>query len=154
MKGKKIDSEFLSTFIDRCVQQDRLKAEEMVQTAKYEIEKIDQKSMETEKLKIRRSKLLDVITTFQKPGKSSKTEEVRIISFFQIPYPHICRFICNQLKECPRSKEQLVHHKFSIYDINICIKQLLEHKVITKTGKSFLRGDMFKDYLTFVLREG
>jgi hypothetical protein len=153
MKGKKNDPEFLSLFINQCVQQEYLTPEEMVKAAQQEIAQIDQKILEVERMKIRRSKLIDVITTFQKPNKPSRTEEVRLISFFQIQHPHICKFICDRLKDKPSTKDQLVNTKFSIHNLNFCIKQLLEHKVIAKIGDSFLRGDMFEEYLKFVLRE-
>jgi hypothetical protein len=153
MKGKKVDTEFLSLFIEKCVQQEYLTPEEIVIQAQQEIEQINIKIIESEHLRVRRSKLLDVISTFQRPIKISKIEEAKLIPFFQFQHPDICKFICDLLKFSPCTKEQLSHKQYLPYDLNFCIKQLLEHKVITKIGDSFLRGDAFEEYLKFVLRE-
>ena len=152
MKGKKSDPEFLSQFIEQCVQQDISTPEEIVGLAQQEIQRIDQKILEVEELKIKRSKLLDVVSNFQKPNKS-KSEDAKVISFFQIQYPDICFFICELMKNCNCTLSQLYNPKFKSSDTNFCIKQLLEHQVITKVGNSFLRGEMFERYLKFILRE-
>jgi hypothetical protein len=153
MKGKRIDAEFITQFIEECIQQQYLTPEEIVVQAQSEINQIDQKILEAEQLKIRRSKLLDIISTFQKPVKIFKDQDLKIISFLQIGNPDICKFICNQLKKQACTKDQLINTQFSIYDFNFCIKQLIEHKVITKIGDTFLRGVMFEEYLRIVLRE-
>ena len=41
--------------------------------------------------------------------------------------------------------------KYQQYDINYCVKQLLEYKVISRVGDLFSRGDMFDKYLDFIL---
>jgi hypothetical protein len=153
MKGKRVDTEFITQFIEECIRQKYLTPEEIVVQAQSEINQIDHKILEVEQLKNRRSKLLDIISTFQKPVKISKDQDLKIISFFQIGNPHICKFICGQLKGQARTKNQLLNTEFSIYDFNFCIKQLIEHKVITKIGDTFLRGTMFEEYLRIVLRE-
>jgi hypothetical protein len=153
MKGKKVDSPFIAEYIEQCIKAEYLRSEEIVQCAKEEIEKIDREIQKVEKLKIRRSKLLDVITTFQKPQKISKVEEAKLISFYQIQHPEICKFICDNLKKQPCTREYLVNSGYLINDVNFCIKQLTEHKVIAKVGDSFLRGHMFEEYVKFVLRE-
>ena len=153
MKGKKIDTEFITQFIEECIQQKYLTPEEIVTQAQSEILQIDQKILEVEQLKSRRSKLLDIIHTFQKPAKISKDQDLKLISFFQIGNPHICKYICSQLKEQACTKNQLWNTEFSVYNFNFCIKQLIEHKVITKIGDTFLRGTMFEEYLRIVLRE-
>jgi len=153
MKGKKIDSAFIAEYIGQCIQAEYLSSEDMVRCAEEEIKKIDREIQAVEKLKIRRSKLLDVITTFQKPQKTSKVQEAKLISFYQIQHPEICKFICDSLRECPLTKDQLMNLEYSVHDINFCIKQLVEFKVIAKIGDSFLRGHMFEEYTKFILRE-
>lgn len=153
MKGKRIDAEFITQFIEECIQKKYLTPEEIVIQAQSEINQIDQKILEVEQLKNRRSKLLDIISTFQKPAKISKNQDLKIISFLQIGNPHICKFICNQLAKQDCTKDQLFDTEFSIYDFNFCIKQLVEYRVITKIGDTFLRGDMFQEYLRIVFRE-
>jgi hypothetical protein len=74
MKGKKVDTEFLSYFISECIKKNKVITEDIIQEAKEEITNIDSKIKEVEKLKILRSKLIDVIHTFEKPAKSNKNE--------------------------------------------------------------------------------
>jgi hypothetical protein len=152
MKGKKSDPEFLSQFIQQCVLQDASTPEQIVELAEQEIQRINQQILEVEELKVRRSKLLDVVFNFQKPSKS-KSEEAKLISFFEIQYPDICFYICELMKKSNCTLQQLYNPKFNLSDTNFCIKQLLEHQVIIKVGNSFLRGEAFERYLKFILRE-
>lgn len=152
MRGKKIDSQFLTDFISFCVMEGNTTPDEMVTVAQKEIDEINYQIKKVEELKLRRSKLLDVIATFKEPVKSNK-EEVRILTFFQIQNPHICKFIIDLIKISPLNREKLVC-PFSSHDINFCIKQLLEHQVIAKIGETLLRGESFDEYLRFVLQEG
>ena len=153
MRGKKIDSQFLTDFISSCVVEGNITPDEIVLVAQKEINFINSQIKKVEDLKLRRSKLLDVITTFKEPPKASK-EEARILTFFQIQNPHICKFILDFIKEKPFNRNKLGFCSFSDSDINFCIKQLLEHRVIAKVGEVFLRGETFAEYLKFVLQEG
>jgi hypothetical protein len=153
MRGRKIDSQFLTNFISCCVVNGQVTPDEMADVAQKEIDFIDFEIKKVENLKLRRSKLLDVIATFKEPVKNNK-EEARILSFFQIQDPHICKFICDMIKDKPFNRNKLGSYPFSDHDINFCIKQLLEHRVIAKVGETILRGEEFDEYLKFVLQEG
>lgn len=152
MKGKKVDTEFLSNFIAKCVQQGIYSPEEMVNSAKTKISNIDDKIKEAESLKLIRSKLLDVIYTFEKPIKNRK-EEARILCFFDIKNQHICKFICDSLKNKSTNINDLKHPSYASPDVVFCIKQLLEYKVISRVGDCVLRGESFDEYMKFVLKE-
>jgi len=153
MRGKKVDSQFLTDFISTCVMAGHATPDEISNAAQQEIDHINYEIRRIEELKIRRAKLLDVIAAFKGPTKTSK-EEARILCFFQIQNPHICKYICDFIKIQPFSRDKLVGHSFSIHDLNFCIKQLLEHRVIVKVGEIFVRGECFDEYLKFVLQEG
>ncbi len=152
MRGKKVDSEFLSEFISTCVKRGMQTPLEIAAHARSIVEEIDEEIKAVEKRKTIRSKLLDVISTFDKPIKTSNIEEVRALSFFKIQNPAICKHICDALKKSSCTIEVLTT-THSTEDIMFCIKQLLEHKVIHRSGNLFLRGDMFDEYLKFVLRD-
>jgi len=152
MRGRKTDSEFISEFIAGCVQAGHDTPEAIVQRANQGISSIDDEIKRVEKLKMTRSKLLDVIATFERQAKQSKSEEARILSFFKIQQPQICKFICDRVKSGVIAIEDL-GNKYPTQDIMFCIKQLIEHKIVAKTGSHLLRGDLFEDYLKFVLRE-
>lgn len=152
MRGKKVDSEFVSDFISHCVSSGIDTTEGIIQQAQNNINEIDEEIKRVEKQKIVRSKLLDVISTFDKPNKTNKSEEIRALSFFKIQYPHICQSICHVLKNGPTTIEGLGNH-YPAPDVLFCVKQLLEHKVISKSGAHLLRGEAFDEYLKFALRE-
>lgn len=152
MRGKKIDTEFLSNFIIKCVSRNKPSQEQIVELAKSEIAEIDSQIKEVEKLRIIRSKLLDVVSTFEKTTVSHK-EEAKILSFFRIQNPKICKFICDILKDKTVKVDALQSKEFQFTDIVFCIKQLIEHKVVSKVGDHLLKGDMFDEYAKFVLRE-
>lgn len=150
MRGKKTDSEFLSSFISECVQKGMETTSDIVTHARSMIKDIDQEIQRVERQKVVRSKLLDVIATFDSSSKTSKSSEVRALSFFKIQNPIICKHICDILKKKPTEMEGFLG-KFPKEEIIFCIKQLIEHKVIHKSNNVFLRGDAFEDYNKFVL---
>jgi hypothetical protein len=152
MRGRKTDSVFISDFITDCVKAGHDTAEAIVQRAKQSITSIDDEILQVEKLKVTRAKLLDVIATFEKASKPSRTEEVRILSFFKIQHPQICKFICDSMKSGVVAIENL-SSKYPTPEIVFCVKQLLEHKIIARSGSHLLRGEAFDDYLKFILRE-
>lgn len=152
MRGKKADPEFLSNFITKCIGINKTSQEEIVQTAKQEINIIDQKIIEVEKLKLLRSKLLDVISVFEKTEITHK-EEAKILSFFRLQHPKICKYICDLLKKESIKIDRVYINEFPKSDIMFCVKQLQEYKVISKVGDYLIRGYKFDDYIKFVLCE-
>lgn len=152
MRGRKTDSEFISEFITVCVQSGIDTPEDIITHAKFLVSEIDEEIMRIEKRKITRSKLLDVISTFDRSNKTRKPEEIRVLSFFKIQHPQICKFICDSMKNNVITVEHL-GDKYPFSDLIFCIKQLIEHKVISKSGSHLLRGEAFDEYLKFVLRE-
>lgn len=156
MRGKKTDTEFVSSFIEESIKSGLTTTEDFLDRAKSMVSSIDEEIKKVEKQKIVRSKLLDVIATFETPNKNKKQEEAKILSFYQIEYPQVCRAICRSLQRGALTIEQLMEDKeLSINSSNVvfCLKQLMEHKVISKVGNHFLRSDKFDLYLNFVLRE-
>ena len=152
MRGKKVDTEFLSGFITKCIVRSKTTQEEIVEAAKNEIAAIDAKIIEVEKLKVIRSKLLDVVSTFEKPT-ISRREEAKVLPFFRFQHPRVCKFICDALKKETVKIDYLHRSEFPVADIVFCIKQLLDHKVIAKMGEYLIRGDKFDEYAKFVLCE-
>lgn len=153
MRGKKTDSQFLSDFISASVESGIDNPEGIVSRAKSLITEIDEQIRNIEKQKLVRSKLLDVISAFEKPSKTSKHEEVKILSFFKIQNTHICKFVCDHLKLGVVTIEGLTNLEYVASDVLFCVKQLIEHKVLSKSGNHLLRGEMFDEYLKFVLRD-
>ncbi len=154
MRGKKVDSEFLSNFITESVQAGLDSPEAIVDRAQSLIKNIDEEIRKMEKVKVTRSKLLDVISTFQHSDKNTKVGEIRILSLFKIQNPQdFCRHICRLLKDKNVSLTNLSSEITSKADFIFSIKQLLEAKVIAKVNNSLLRGEMYEEYMKFILKE-
>jgi hypothetical protein len=153
MKGKRIDSEFLSSFISECVSRNKNTTEQIVEEARFQIKSIDDKIIEAERLKIIRSKLLDVIHNFDKPKSVMKTEDAKLLPLFEIPNQNICKFICDKIKESPIVLSELYTGSFSKLDVTYSIKQLLENKIIHRVGDILSKGDFYETYVKIVLRE-
>lgn len=151
MRGKRIDNEFISEFIANCIGSGINTPEEIMAAAQQHINEIDEAIKRVEKEKIRRSKLLDVIATFK--TKSEKpSSEATALPYFNMKYPNVCRFICETLKQGPVSVDK-VNGDYSPSDIIFCIKQLLEHKIISKSGPYLIRGNNFNDYMKNAFKE-
>lgn len=154
MKGKKIDSEFVTSFIENCVNNNILSTEQILQSAKSQINDIDAKIKEVESLKKTRSKLLDVVLTFeQKELAHPKLQDIKILKLFNVKDKNISKIICDKLKLGPFEISTLTSISYPVNDVNFCIKQLLEYKIISKLGKHILCGSMYEDYVSNVLRE-
>ena len=143
MRGRKIDTEFLSSFISECIKNNKASSEEILKEAKDKINLIDNKIKEAENLKSIRSKLLDVIITFEKPVKK---DEIKTLSFLKIQNTDICKFICDNISK-PSTIKSFYNKGYLVTDIIFCIKQLLEHKIISKSGDYLLKGENFQEYL-------
>ena len=153
LKGKRIDSEFVSSFIEKCIGNNLLSTEEMLNFARNELLNIDSKIKEVENLKKIRPKILDVICTLQSDKKLNKSEDYKVLLLFNIKDKNICRFICKSIKEKPIDINGLLSEKYNVGDINFAIKQLIELKVLYKSGNYLLRGDMFDSYVANVMCE-
>jgi len=151
MKGKKIDTEFLISFIENCISKNIVTTDEILAEAKSQIANIDKKIIEAEKLKNTRSKILDVISTFDTEKNINKTNDAKILPLFKIPNPNICKFICDKIKNGPLKVGVVLSDKHSNQDIMFSIKQLLETKVLIRTGDLLSRGEMYSNYIKLVL---
>jgi len=151
MRGKKIDNEFLTEFITFCSSNNKCLPQEIINEAKKEIEIIEQKIKEVESLKIKRSKLLDVITIFNSEKKIVKQDDLNLLQYFNIENQHICKFICDLLTDNSFKINEIKSDIFSQNDILYCIKQLLEYKVIYKVDDCILRGIKYNEYYKVVL---
>lgn len=152
MKGKKNDAEFVSNFITECISSGIEFPEEIVTKAKNIIANIDNEIKNVEKQKIIRSKLLDVINAFEKPQKISKFKEINILNFCKIQEPIICKHICLLIKNKVVRIEDLKKINYNISDILFCTKQLIAYKILSYSNNLFLRGEMFNEYLNFILK--
>jgi hypothetical protein len=148
VRGKKSDPVFVSQFISDCVKQGLTTPKEIVQAAKNEIEDIDNQIKEVEKLKVIRSKLLDVLNNFDQP-KAKVVEDI-LLPLFNLQHPGLCKYLCDMVKEGDISMKTVDDGDA---DVKFCFKQLLEHKILARIDDRIIRGDRFGEYMRFILCE-
>jgi hypothetical protein len=150
MKGKKSDPEFISQFIQESVREGLATSEQIVQRAKQMMNSIDEEIKSIGPKKIMRSKLLDVVDSFEKETKD-KAEEAKLLAFYKLEYPDICKTICKivRIQPLPLDQQMDPNSRFAI-------KQLLECQVLNRdtTKEELVQGARFGEYLKFILREG
>jgi hypothetical protein len=154
MRGKKSDPEFVSKFILSCVEQGMETPEEIVAHAKTTIEQLDVEIKKVDEKRVFRSKLLDVVISFEKPSKD-KIEDAKLLEFFKLCDPERCLKICEIIKE----NEAFPITNMSFFgddtaDYNFCIKQLLEANIIVREKDCLHCGERFSEYMKFVLHKG
>lgn len=152
MRGKKSDSAFVAEFIAESVQKGMETPDQIVQSAKDQITQIDEEIRAIEAKKIRRSKLLDVILNFEKIAKD-KTEEARLLPFFSLEYPDVCKHLCTIIKVQPIPADPQMYSGTLDHKSVFAVKQLLERKVIARKDGKLIPGERFGEYWKFVLHE-
>lgn len=149
MKGKKIDTIFLSKFISECIKNNIVSSDDMIKLAKNKISSIDTQIKKIENLKILRSKLLDIVLTFEDPEKYLK-KDAMILSFYMIKNRDICEFICQSIKNNKININNLYNDRHSRIDIIFSIKRLIENKIISKENDIISKDVMFDNYYKFL----
>ena len=150
MRGKKSDPEFVAKFIQECVQNGFETTEEITKFAKHLINQIDEDIKEIENKKVKRSKLLDVISSFEET-KRDKSRDAKLLPFFELKYPEACHYLCGLLKELSSIS---THSSGEVLpDVRFSIKQMLEAKIIEREDDQIMPGERFDEYMTFVLGE-
>ena len=151
MRGKKTDPEFVSKFITDCVREGIETPEAIVIKAKSMIAEIDEAIKEIEEDKKFRSKLLNVVASFDY-SKRDKSGDAKLLPFFELKYPKECRILCELLqfetdKLPAMNMATFGHHTM---ERNFSIKQLTEAKVIDRVSDQLVRGERFDEYLAFI----
>lgn len=151
MRGKKIDTDFITQFILECAAGNKISSDEIISSAKNQINEIDIKIKEVEFLKILRSKLLDVIISFEKTEKKVSADKERL-QFYQIENQQICKFICDQIKDGIKFSN-IKYSPYKESDVMFCIKRLCEFKVLLRKNNLLLCGEEYINYMKFVMKE-
>jgi hypothetical protein len=154
MRGKKIDTEFLSNFIQESVELGFESTEQIATRAKDIIRNIDDEIKRIELKKIKRSKLLGVIASFDEGTKPSKAVEAKVLPFYKLSCPNICKHLCNEIKKQGFLDADIIAAEW-VVDLNIpySVKQMIEQKILSKVGKHIIPGSAFKDYTSYILEK-
>ena len=153
MKGKKINTEFVTNFINNCIIDGKISSNEIVSLAKESIANIDNKLKEINNLKINRSNLLDVISSFETPSNKSNIDDIKKLSYYKIGDLNCCKYICNKIENKNMDINQICYDLsdlFSKSEIIFNIKQLVCNKILHKINEVVLRGDNYEDYMKVI----
>jgi secreted Zn-dependent insulinase-like peptidase len=150
MRGKKADPVFISQFIQESVQSGMDTPDQIVQRAKDMINQIDEEIRAVEIKKATRSKLIDVIASFEKQTKD-KSQEAKLLPLFDLEYPETCKYLCEIIEKQPIPADPKLYSTVNDPKNIFAVKQLLERKVIAREGNQLIRGERFDDYMKFVL---
>ena len=150
MRGKKADPVFISQFIQESVQSGMETPDQIVQRAKDMINQIDEEIRAVEIKKATRSKLIDVIASFEKQTKD-RSQEAKLLPLFDLEYPETCKYLCEIIEKQPIPADPKLYSTVNDPKNIFAVKQLLERKVIAREGNQLIRGERFDDYMKFVL---
>lgn len=141
MKGKKINIDFVSSFMSECVKNGKISPEEIKKEAEKQLIEIEEKIETAEKLKSLRSNLLDVVESFSSAKKKNLPKEAEILDLFSLDFPDVCQEIVEAVKNEPITASQFEDENFIF-----SLKQLVEHRVLGKIDNLFVRGKRFDDF--------
>lgn len=144
MRGKKVDMDFVSNFINTCVSNKKDSLQEICKEAAGRIEEIDFKIKEVESLKKLRSKYKDVLITLDKTVVD-KSADKKALNFYSISDLYSAYDYCLYV-------DSLIVRKLdTLPKIEVAtIKELLIANVLKREDGGRLRkGDNFKEFINF-----
>lgn len=148
MKGKKVDNAFVSSFISESVAHGKVTTNEIVTRAQDQINEIDQKIIEVENLKKLRSKLLDVVITFDRNHRSGHQLDEVLIKFHAVKDKKIALRICNNIFRYNNVFE--IKEAFPSPEEIYCVKQLLEFNILQRAEETIKAGENFPAFKSFL----
>lgn len=153
MRGKKIDNIFVGNFIAECVASGLTSQNDIINNAKIQINNIDERIREVEKLKVKRSKLIDVIIKLDNYKSKVNMDEVDSLKFFKIKNHNICKFICDSICNNNVNIDLIYGLNFDSQDIDFTLKQLIDNEIIVRSINVLSKGPQFDKYMKYVFLE-
>ena len=144
MKGKKLNLDFVGTFITDCAKNNKNTKQEILHEAKLQIAYLDEQIKKIEASKKLRSSLYDVLIAFDENKISIEDQE--LLPFFEVKNKIFARYICQKIqmgfahlddmKPIPIDTSTLT----SMYNLHI----------ITLHYNYVYRGESFDQFLSFL----
>jgi hypothetical protein len=153
MKGKRIDRDFLNSFMNECLNNGISSSQDMARIAKEKIDLIDVRIKEIENLKNIRCKLLDVVSSFDNKEKHVSGKDQKTLLFYKITNIGISKNICKMLidnnDELPlKILENNI--KKPKHDVYFCVKQMIDIGILNRHDDFLKKGNLFNEYFAFV----
>lgn len=140
MRGKKADIDFINDFVTQCLNSNKKSTDDFVHEANLKISEIDNKIKEAEKLKIYRSKLIDVVNHFG-PNKKENID----LTYYNLPHQSICKAICELISNSEINIEQINIKNDNLF---FCIKKMHELKIIKKENNIISKHVNYNNYMS------
>lgn len=147
MRGKKVDMEFVSTFIAQCAGKGKVSPEDICKEAELKIQNIDEKIKEVELLKKTRSKLSDVVITLGKK-EIDHSQDKLLLTFYNISNLTQAYQICSLLQH------QSIEIKKTDVSQATLYKEMLIANVIKREALYFVKGEMLQEFMKFYKEKG
>jgi hypothetical protein len=153
MRGRKINTNFVSDFILECNKKGLSNSDDILLYTIEEISKIDNQLKQIDQLKKRRSELFDVKLLLEKNNNNNNNNNINI-DFFKVRDKMLAINILN-LFESKTQHESFILDKLSNFnkeDIINCINQLKTAKVIYKQDNYNILylGSDYKKFVKFL----
>lgn len=156
MRGKSVDIEYISVFVEECVKNEKVTPKDIASEAKIRINNIDHEIRRIENLKSERSKLVDVVNSFDAPEEESDDNEDAVFANDECLEDVLTQQICQYIgAEGSVSIKQILAQfgeplKEQIF---FAVKKLAEAGFIARnTERNFVKGPKWnnlpKDMLT------
>lgn len=151
MRGKKIDTTFVAEFISSCVKEGKTSSEAIVASAKEKIEDIDKKIKGVEDLKKIRSKLCDILISFNE--ERDRSADRIILDFYTIENKLISIAIIEAMEQ---NNKELSYdfRKLAEFgkpdDVVFIIKQMSKLKILRQLAELLVPGDNYWSYQKFL----
>lgn len=147
MRGKKIDTEYVAKFIDKCVINNKTSVADICQEANDLIKNIDEKIKEAELLKKRRLKILDVLIALS--FEKDRSKDKLLLKFSSIQNIEIAVQISSLLEKSIYNKETIIKIIDNPAASNI-IDQLYYLNVIGINQSNLYRESNYPIFYTFI----
>ena len=143
MKGKKIDKEFVSKYLENSINYGFSSINEILEITKARLETIDFHLSNIENIKKQRSKLVDVLSMFDKASKKNNNTKADL-DFFNIRNLNHCLKICSNIDSI---------NNVDLSDIRIVftIKELISLNILAYDENNILVKDVnFEKFMIFL----
>lgn len=148
MKGKKVDNLFVSDFISNCCETGRVTVDQIAESAKAQMDEIDQKIAEVEDLKKYRSKLLDVLIVFDRNHRHGPQIDQVLVNFHRVKDKRMARTLCEKIFSYSNVHE--IKKAFPSTEEIHCVKQLLEFNILQRIEETIKAGENFPAFKNFL----
>lgn len=148
MRGKKIDTEFVTNYIASCALNNKIDMEDIALQAEKDITEIDLLIKETENLKKKRSKLIDVVSLLKTKNKNV-SKDINILNFYKVKNINLALNFCILIDDKPQTLDFLKNLDGITDDKNFVMKELLDLSILKRNNNFIEKGILFDEFMAY-----